>query len=53
MDYLESSEGVNISKNRALEELREHGVLDYVDFFEELGNKKTYRAIDVLLFLGY
>ena len=53
LTYLESSEGINITKNRALKELKDHGVLDYVDFFKELGNKKTYKAIDVLLFLGY
>ena len=53
MSYLESAKGVNISKQRALKELRDHGLTDFKSFFEELGDKKTYNAESVLLWLGY
>jgi|TARA_R110001583_G_C5482780_1_gene393985 hypothetical protein len=53
MDYLESSRGIKITRSRALKELRDHGVMDYQIFFKELGNKKNYKAFDVLKFLEY
>jgi len=51
--YLESAKGINISKQRALKELRKHGIVNYSDFYKELGNKQTYNAESVLTWLGY
>ena len=56
MSYLESSEGVVITRARALQELRKHGVcdpLDFDDFDACLGIRQTYRAHEVLFWLGY
>lgn len=55
-DYYESAEGIMISRDRALREIKSHG-LDFEDnlkeFFEELGDKNIYSAQDVLDWLGY
>ena len=51
--YLESAKGIKISKQRALKELRKHGIVNYSDFYKELGNKQTYNAQSVLIWLGY
>ena len=53
MNYKESSEGIKISKQRALKELRKHGIVNYSDFYKELGNRQTYNAESVLTWLGY
>jgi len=55
-DYYESAEGIMISRERALFELKSHGLHfeeDLKDFFKELGDKNIYSAQDVLDFLGY
>jgi hypothetical protein len=55
-DYYDSAEGIMISRDRALFEIKSHG-LDYdenlKEFFEELGDKKLYSAQAVLDWLGY
>ena len=55
-DYYESAEGIMISRDRALREIKSHG-LDFEEnlkeFFEELGDKNIYSAQDVLDWLGY
>lgn len=53
MTYSESAEGIRISKARALRELRDHGVVETQDFFEDLGDRETYEASEVLVWLGY
>ncbi len=55
MTYYESAEGVRISRERALRELREHGILpaDKVEFFAEMGDRDDYDAQSVLAWLGY
>ena len=56
MDYYESAEGIEISKQRALLELKKHGIesqFDIDDFFEEVGDKERYLAQEVLDWLGY
>jgi len=55
MTYLESSEDIIISRERALQELQSHGGDDElkVSFLEEMGFSDTYRAEDVLIWLGY
>jgi hypothetical protein len=54
MSYYESAEGVQITRERALQELEKHGVLLDVDlFFEECGRRETYDAQEVLQWLGY
>lgn len=54
MNYKESAEGLKITKKRALKELEDHGVLEELAYFyEDLGNKKTYDAQDVLSWLGH
>lgn len=54
--YSESARGVTISKERALQELRDHGLGDadtISDMLDELGDHDTYAASDVLSFIGY
>lgn len=58
--YSESAEGVDISHDRALRELRDHGFRDRADqarmeteFLADLGDRDTYDAQDVLRWLGY
>lgn len=55
MTYLESANGIIITKRRALQELKAHGADEELieQFFQELGDKEEYKATDVLLFLGY
>ena len=56
MTYSESARGATITKERALRELANHGVfhpLDMADFFATCGDRPTYRAEDVLGWLGY
>ena len=52
-DYYDSAEGIMISKYRVICELKDHGVIDFNEFFEELGSFSHYRAQDVLNWLGY
>ncbi|EDT6879167.1 hypothetical protein AIC90_004175 [Salmonella enterica subsp. enterica] len=52
-DYLESAEKVAISRARALQELRAHGIDDTDEFYTDLGDCDIYRAQDVLCWLGY
>ena len=56
MTYYESAEGITINHDRALKELREHGMLnDYglEGFYEECGKLEHYEAQIVLQWLGY
>jgi hypothetical protein len=52
-DYYDSAEGVKISRDRVLCELKDHGIFDYDNFFNECGDKKLYSAQAVLDWLGY
>ena len=54
--YFDSAEGIDISQDRALEELARHGITsneDIVQFFEDMGDKEGYCAQKVLEWLGY
>lgn len=51
--YFDSAEGTTITKVRALLELHNHGIVDPDEFFEDMGDKESYDAQDVLLWLGY
>lgn len=53
MSYYDSAEGIEITRSRALVELSRHGISDPSEFFAELGIRETYRAQDVLAWLGY
>ena len=53
MSYLESAQGVSITRERALKELRTHGIEDPSEFFEEIGDFDRYAAQTVLAWLGY
>lgn len=55
MTYSESAEGLEITRARALQELRSHGQTDadVLDFDRDLGVHATYLASDVLAWLGY
>ena len=57
MDYYESAEETTISRDRALEELMNHGIdvnsEEILLFNLEVGEKETYEAQDVLAWLGY
>jgi hypothetical protein len=53
MTYYESAENITITRERALRECDNHGVIDYDEFFAECGNRAEYDAQSVLRFLGY
>lgn len=66
MDYYESAEDLIISRDRAIQELINHGCIpqscgdyantangDFHEFFQDLGDKSEYNAQDVLDWLGY
>ncbi|GEM95446.1 hypothetical protein RSP03_45130 [Cereibacter sphaeroides] len=56
MTYLESAEGETITKERALRELKAHGVPvpeGVAAFLQECGDREVYDAGDVLRWLGY
>lgn len=56
MTYSESAKGITISKRRALQELAAHGLADQRDidiFFADMGDRETYKASEVLDWLGY
>ena len=50
--YYESAEGIEISRKRALAEVRKHGA-DTSEFFTDCGYSETYQAQAVLGWLGY
>ena len=52
-EYYDSAEDITISRERACQELKAHGLVDLKEFFDELGDKETYLAQDVLDWLGY
>jgi hypothetical protein len=52
MDYYESAKGLVISKKRAIDEVVEHGV-SVPEFLKDLGDRETYKATEVLQWLGY
>ena len=52
-DYYDSAEGLTISRERTIAELRKHGVQDFEEFFQDLGDKEEYSAQAVLVWLGY
>jgi len=56
MTYSESAQGITITKKRALKELAKHGLdlpCAHQEFFADMGNHSTYKAEDVLSWLGY
>ena len=57
MDYYESAEDTTITRDRALEELMNHGIdvnsSEILLFNLEVGEKETYEAQEVLTWLGY
>lgn len=53
MDYYESAIGEMITKQRAFLELEKHGISDYEEFLNDVGDKLEYLATDVLDWLGY
>ncbi len=52
-EYYDSAEGVMLSKYRVICELKDHRVIDFNEFFDDLGDKKLYSAQAVLDWLGY
>lgn len=58
MTYSESARNVTISRKRAYQELRTHGIdetcqPDFDEFTAWLGNRETVNALRVLEWLGY
>ena len=55
MAYYESAEGEIITRQRALRELRNHGVTTEgeAEFFADMGDSDDYDAQSVLAWLGY
>ncbi|WP_313397414.1 hypothetical protein [Acinetobacter variabilis] len=52
-DYYDSAESMAISRKRALEEIRTHGIDDTDEFYANLGDRDIYQAQEVLRWLGY
>jgi hypothetical protein len=52
MTYYDSAEGIEISKQRALREVRKHGASE-ADFLADCGEREAYDAQAVLSWLGY
>lgn len=52
MTYYESAKGLEISRSRALREVRAHGS-DAGEFLADMGDRESYRAQRVLDWLGY
>ena len=54
MDYYDSAEGLVISKQRAIQEIKEHNAFNEIDeFYSIYGVKEEYNAQHVLIWLGY
>lgn len=55
MNYYDSAEDIIITRKRAFEELKQHGIPSelFEEFLEEVGNAETYDAQSVLNWLGY
>jgi hypothetical protein len=54
MSYYESAQGQTITHDRAIQEIKKHGAFaDIADFYKECGKRETYKAQDVLIWLGY
>ena len=53
MTYSESAQGLQITKQRAIAELKSHGVVDVQEFFNDEGDRDIYDAFTVLQWLGY
>jgi len=54
--YFDSAYAMDISQDRALQELANHGVTSnegIVEFYEDMGDKESYSAQKVLEWLGY
>jgi len=54
--YYDSAYAMDISQDRALQELANHGVTTnegIVEFYEDMGDKESYSAQKVLEWLGY
>jgi hypothetical protein len=55
-DYFDSAHLIDISQDRALKELEQHGVTsseEICKFFEDMGDQDGYSAQKVLEWLGY
>jgi hypothetical protein len=54
-DYSDKAQGEIITRERAMKELRDHGMgaEEVQEFLEEVGNLPTYDAGKVLEWLGY
>jgi len=51
--YYDSAAGITITRRRAFKELKSHGVVDFQEFLDEVGDRKFYSAQGVLNWLGY
>jgi len=51
--YYGSAEDIMLSKDKALCELKDHGVVDLKKFFDDLGDREEYHAQSLLIWLGY
>jgi len=51
--YYDSAQFKTITKARAIQELKNHGVVDIQEFFDDMGEHSTYSAQAVLEWLGY
>lgn len=51
--YYDSANGETITFKRAIQELKNHGIDDFTDFYIECGVHSKYDAVTVLDWLGY
>lgn len=52
-EFINKAKGQTISRERAIQELKNHGIDDPEMFFCDLGDFEVYEAVDVLEWLGY
>lgn len=54
-DYYTEAEGVTMTHDRAIKEIKRHWVTDteLSEFYNDLGKKEYYQAKDILAWLGY
>ena len=50
--YSESAKGITITYSRAIQEVKKHQV-SVSEFIDDMGKHKTYKASEVLAWLGY
>lgn len=52
MTYSEAMNGMAVSKNKVIHELKRHG-FTFEEFSSEMGDEEIYDSTEVLIWMGY